>query len=451
MQNTKKQSFIKFFLKISIPVVAQQILANLLQICDTAMISTVGHQAISGVSVANKFFFIYSLVIFGLSNGVGLFIAQYYGAKEQQTYNQIFRFGLVTCAVTAIGFMLFLFLYPQITMTVFVQNPRIVRYGLAYIEVIRWSYLPFAIAMMCGVALKVKGKTAIPLKAGVVAFILNILLNYVLINGVWGFPELGVTGAAIATFVSRFVEMLILIREINRKSSMLRLTVAYPWLAIGKVTAILKNTLPLICNELVWSLALSIIFLNYCYVSEYYIPALTIVDNISSLVYALFAGAATATGVIVGQDLGANQLTQARQDAKKMIKIGTVICLVSSLLVLAITPFVPSLFSLTGSLASMTVRLLIIKSSVTWSQGYAETIYYILRAGGDTKGVLVIDGLFTCFGPLLISTLCTYLLSLDLIWVFSLTEGVYLLKIVIATYYYKKEKWVKSLTTQKMN
>lgn len=447
MQNTEKQSFIKFFLKIAIPVVAQQILANLLQICDTAMISTVGHQAISGVSVANKFFFIYSLMIFGLSNGVGLFIAQYYGANDQQEYNQIFRFGLVTCILTAIGFMIFLFRYPQITMTIFVKNQAIIRFGLEYLDVIRWSYLPFAIAMMCGVALKVKGETAIPLKAGGIAFVLNILLNYLLINGAWVFPKLEVTGAALATFLSRLVEMLILLRELNRKSSDLRLTVAYPFLAFDKVVNILKNTIPLICNELVWSLALSAIFLNYCYVSEYYIPALTIVDNISSLVYALFAGAATATGVIVGQDLGANKLAQARQDAKRMIKIGTGICIFSSFLVLALAPFVPRFFSLTGSLAAMTVRLLMIKSSVTWSQGYAETIYYILRAGGDTKGVLVIDGLFTCFGPLLISTLCTRLLSLDLVWVFSLTEGVYLLKIVIATYYFKKEKWVKSLTT----
>ena len=129
-----------------------------------------------------------------------------------------------------------------------------------------------------------------------------------------------------------------------------------------------------------------------------------------------------------------------------MIKIGTAICMLGSLLVLLLTPFVPGAFSLSGDLASMTIKLLVIKAAISWSQGYAETVYYILRAGGDTKGVLMVDGLFTCFGPLLISTVCARIFHMDLLWIFILSEGVYLLKIVLSTYYYKKEYWVKSLT-----
>lgn len=440
------KAFIKKFLTISVPAVIQQLLSNLLQICDTMMIASLGALAISGVSVANKFFFIFTLLIYGLTNGIGLFIAQYYGARNKKEYNRIFRFGLNLCLATSAIFMIFLLIWPEITMNVFVQNQDIIDYGVMYIRIICYSHIPFAIVMMCGVAFRVKGDTNTPMIAGGISFFLNVFLNYLLIYGTWWFPKWGVSGAAVATLISRIVEMLILLLLLNRKQSDLKLMTRYLWLEVAKMKEIIKKALPLIGNELIWSLSLSVVFMNYCYVSEYYIPSLTIVDNISSLVYALFAGPATATGVIVGQALGGNLLEQAKRESKRMIKLGTAICMFGSLIVLVITPFVPAAFSLTGDLASMTIRLLIIKSTISWSQGYAETVYYILRAGGDTKGVLVVDGLFTCFGPLLISTVSARILQLDLLWIFILTEGIYLLKIVLSTYYYKKEHWVKSLT-----
>lgn len=440
------KGFIRRFLAISIPAVIQQLLSNLLQICDTFMIASLGALAISGVSVANKFFFIFTLLIYGLTNGIGLFIAQYYGARNKKEYNRIFRFGLALCLITSAVFMIFLLLWPELTISVFVQNPTIIDFGLAYTALICYSYIPFALAMMCGVAFRVMGDTKTPMVAGGISFVLNVFLNYLLIYGSWGFPKWGVSGAAVATLISRIVEMLILLLLLNRKQSDLKLTVRYSWLELTKMKGIIQKTLPLIGNELIWSLSLSVVFMNYCYVNEYYIPSLTIVDNISSLVYALFAGPATATGVIVGQALGGNQLEQAKRESKRMIKLGTAICMFGSLIVLALTPLVPTAFSLTGPLASMTIRLLIIKAVISWSQGYAETVYYILRAGGDTKGVLMVDGLFTCFGPLLISTVGARVLQLDLLWTFVLTEGIYLLKIGLSTYYYKKELWVKRLT-----
>lgn len=439
-------AFIKKFLAISIPAVIQQLLSNLLQICDTLMIASLGALAISGVSVANKFFFIFTLLIYGLTNGIGLFIAQYYGASNKKEYNRIFRFGLNLCLVTSAVFMIFLMIWPEITMSIFVQNQDIIDFGVTYVSIICYSYIPFAVAMMCGVAFRVKGDTKTPMIAGGISFFLNVFLNYLLIYGSWGFPKWGVSGAAVATLASRMVEALLLLLLVNRKQSDLKLTTRYPWLRLSKMKEIIQKAMPLIGNELIWSLSLSVVFMNYCYVSEYYIPSLTIVDNISSLVYALFAGPAAATGVIVGQALGGNLLEQAKQESKRMIKLGTAICIIGSLIVLAITPFVPRAFSLSGDLAGMTIRLLFIRSAISWSQGYAETVYYILRAGGDTRGVLMVDGLFTCFGPLLISTVGARILQLDLLWIFVLTEGSYLLKIVLSTYYYKKEHWVKSLT-----
>lgn len=445
----RDRAFLRHFLILAIPVVVQQLLVNLLQICDTLMISGLGEQAISGVSVANKFFFIYNLALFGLTNGIGLFISQYYGAKDRAGYNKIFRFGLKVSFIIAVLCMMFLLIYPEITLTIFVKSEAVIDYGMEYVNVIRFSYIPFALSMMCAVAFRVKGNTMLPMKSGLIAFFTNIIFNYLLIFGNFGFPRLGVQGAAIATLLSRVIEMSILLIMCNAKDSDLNLKVHYGKLKLLEIKEIIKRTLPLVGNEIVWSLALSLIFMNYCFVDEFYIPALTIVDNITSMMYVVFAGCATATGVIIGKSLGANNFVQAKIDAKRLIFIGFLINLVGSLIIVALAGWVPAWFSLQGKIAKATTVLLMLKCAVSWTQGYAETVYYILRSGGDTKGVFIIDGAFTCFGPLLISTLCARVFAIDLYMMFALVEGIAVVKVLLSTYYYKKEKWLNNLTQMK--
>ena len=447
----RDSSFLRYFLVLAMPVVVQQLLVNLLQICDTLMISGLGEQAISGVSVANKFFFIYNLALFGLTNGIGLFISQYYGARDRAGYNKIFRFGLKISFVIALLCMLFLLLCPEVTLSIFVKSDKVIAYGMEYVNVIRFSYIPFAISMMCAVAFRVKGNTMLPMKSGLIAFVTNIIFNYLLIFGHFGFPALGVKGAAIATVLSRIVEMIILLCMCNTKDSDLNMKVVYGKLKINEIKEIMKKTLPLVGNEILWSLSLSLIFMNYCFVDEFYIPALTIVDNITSMLYVVFAGCATATGVIIGKSLGANQFRQAKKDAKRLLFIGFMINLIGSLIIVGLAGWVPSWFSLQGKIAQATTILLIIKCAVSWTQGYAETVYYILRSGGDTKGVFIIDGAFTCFGPLLISTLCARVFHVDLFVMFAFVEGIAIMKVVLATYYYKKEKWLNNLTQISIN
>ncbi|NBK97577.1 MAG: MATE family efflux transporter [Erysipelotrichia bacterium] len=418
----------------------------MLQICDTMMISGMGENAISGVSVANKFFFVYQLALFGLTNGIGLFISQYFGSNDRPGYNKFFRFGLKASLVVALLCTVFLLIYPQWTLTIFVENKEVIKYGLEYVNIVRFSYIPFAISMMCAVAFRVKGKTILPMKSGTIAFVVNIVFNFLLIFGKFGFPALGVKGAAIATLLSRVIEMIILLAMCMARGSDLSFKEKYGKLNRNEVKEAIKKTLPLLGNEIVWSLSLSFIFMNYCFVDEFYIPALTVVDNITSMLYVVFAGCATATGVIIGKSLGANNFDQARKDAKRLLVIGFMINLVGSIIILLFARSVPTWFSLQGEIAKATIILLVIKCSISWTQGYCETVYYILRAGGDTKGVFIIDGAFTCLGPLLISTLCARVFDVDLFMMFTFVEGVAIVKVALSTYYYKKDKWLKNLT-----
>lgn len=449
MKSKLDKKFVKYVLLLALPVIIQQLLVNLLSIADTIMIGGLGEDAISSVTVANKFFFVFNLAIFGLANGIGIYISQYYGANNKQSYNAVFRFGLWCCALVGVVATVYLLLFPKSVITIFLETPNIVEGALEYLYVVRYSYLPFACVMMIAVAYRIKGEPKIPMVSGFIAFVVNVILNYILIFGYFGFDAMGIKGAAIATAISRYVELFFLLYLLSNKKSDLYLFVKIKKLHIKEKLIVIKQTVPLVCNEILWSVGLSVIFMNYCYVGESYIPALTVVDNISSLVHVAFAGCATATGIIIGKDLGANHLNEARSDSKKMIKIGLIIYILGSIVIMVGSPFIPLLFSLQETNAHMAMILLIVKAAIMWTQGYAETAYYILRAGGDTTSVLAIDGLFIVFGPLLLSILASRIWNLDLLMMFILVEGVNIVKVFLSTYFYKKEHWIKNLTLAK--
>lgn len=445
----KKGNLAAMIVALALPVVIQQLLVNLLSITDTVMIGMIGEDAISAVTVANKFFFVFNLVVFGLVNGIGIFISQYYGAHDKANYNRVLRIGLVaTLIVGVIGFTI-MTLTPKAVVNIFITNQTVTALALEYNGSVRFSYIAFGLTQMLAVALRVSGNPRTPMVTGLISFVLNLVLNYLLIFGKFSFPQLGITGAALATTISRIIELILLFATLIRQSSPFYLLNKYGWLTKNQFHEIVHKTLPLVFNELIWSVSLSLIFMNYCHVDEKLIPAITVADQIAALVYVVFAGFATSVGVIIGNSLGANDLQLAQKRAGTLIKIGLIINIIGAIIIGLTSFYTPLLFSLSPQTTKIATLLLIIKCAFLWTQGYSETLYYIFRAGGDTKAVLFIDGLFISFGPLLLSYVFSHLYPLELIQLYVLVEGVNVFKIIIATHFYHKKRWVKNLTTIK--
>lgn len=188
--------FMRYFISLALPVILQQLLAHLLAMSDTIMLGAFSEHTISAVSVANKYFFIYNLVIFGLTNGLGLFISQYHGAVQKENENRTLRFGLRLCIYTACGFMFILLISPSAVMSVFVKNQNLISLGNTYNRIVLFSFIPYAVAQMLGVGYRVIAHTRIPMYAGTLSFVLNVVLNYGLIFGRLGLPAMGIAGAA---------------------------------------------------------------------------------------------------------------------------------------------------------------------------------------------------------------------------------------------------------------
>ena len=254
--------FMRYFISLALPVILQQLLAHLLAMSDTIMLGAFSEQAISAVSVANKYFFIYNLVIFGLTNGLGLFISQYHGAVQKENENRTLRFGLRLCIYTACGFMFILLISPSAVMSVFVKNQNLISLGNTYNRIVLFSFIPYAVAQMLGVGYRVIAHTRIPMYAGTLSFVLNVVLNYGLIFGRLGLPAMGIAGAAWATLLARLTEAVSLTLVSMHKKSEFYFFQRYGGFDVRHKLVILKKTIPLVCNEFIWSLGLSLIFIN---------------------------------------------------------------------------------------------------------------------------------------------------------------------------------------------
>ena len=438
-------AFLKRVILLSLPVMIQQLLTNMLNLCDTMMIGGIGENAISAVAIVNKVFFVYQLILFGLSNGIGIFISQYMGARQEDQITDLYNFGLGLCCVMGILVTGILVIFPQPILGLFVQNPLVLADAEAYLGVLLWTLLPFACTSMISVACRVMGRPAIPMVSGMISCLVNIVLNALLIYGLFHFPRWGVIGAAAATMIARFLEAAYLFYASRKYLPALKLRLKNNLPSSMRWTVI-RKALPLMGNELIWSLGLNMIFINYSFIAEQYIPAITVVDNISNLVYVAFSGCSVAVGVIIGQALGSGKLDQAKQDAKKMIGFALTVYLAGGLILVAIHRWAPVWFSLSPANVSMAAVLILAKAFLAWTQGYANTVYCILRAGGDTKSVLIIDGLFTWFGPVLLSFLVARVFRVSLFPAYCIVEGAGLVKVCLATVFLKKGNWLKNLT-----
>lgn len=447
MEKNKKSFLIEFF-SLAVPIMLQSLSGNILNLCDTLMVSQLSETAISGITVANKTFFIFHLVIFGASSGVSIFMAQYYGAKDEKSCRQAFGFGVRMCLGVAILFLLFLFLAPERAFTLYVKNPETIAAGLSYIRIVRFSYVPVAVNVMMAVYFRITQRQNIPMYSGIISVAVNILFNYILIFGKLGAPRLEIRGAAYGTLLSRIFEMSILVVLFCRGQKKEGEKRKREFLSRQIRGNMLKKILPLIVNETVWAAALNMIFKNYCRVNETYIPAITVVDNIFDMVNVAFIGCSMTAGIVMGKYLGADKLSEAKKVSVRLIKIDLLVSVAVSLCVFAVAPYIPLLFALKGELLLVTTLLLRIKVLFSWTQGYGETIYYILRAGGDTRAVFLVDGLFMLMGPFLVSTLASRLTEWPLPYVYFCTEGIYLMKLFVTTYLYKKGKWAKNIVAK---
>ncbi|MEG0548920.1 MAG: MATE family efflux transporter [Coprobacillus sp.] len=441
------KAFYMTTLAIALPIMAQQFVTSFVNLIDNIMIGSVGTIALTSVTVANRVYLIFNSTMFGICGAAGIFIAQYYGAKKKENCQKILNINLVCGIIVSFIFVLALLLIPRQLMEIFSSNPIVIEESLKYIQYALLTYTPFAISFSIMMALRAVGINRIQLLVGVITVAINTSLNYVLIFGHFGFPALGVQGAAIATAIARFVEMFIYIIILVRKKHMFYINIKELFhLDFSLIRSMTRKAIPLTINEIFFSLGMAMLFLSYVRCDESLISAISVVDTVIQIGFIIFGGLSSAISILIGKRLGANEIDEAKENAYKLITFGVVIGIIVGSIFILIAPLIASFYNVELIIKEAIVSLLRIKSFLIPIYVYNVCIFFVLRAGGDTFSTMLMDSGFLWIAGVLVSTVLSMFFEIPLVWLYLIVESLDIVKLFVARYFFKKGNWAKNMT-----
>ena len=451
------KAFYRRVLGVAVPIIIQNGITNFVSLLDNIMVGQVGTVPMSGVSIVNGLLFVFNLCVFGASSGAGIFTAQFHGSNDNEGIRHTFRFKFLICAVIALlgiavfltggSFLIGLYLTGEGDAAI---AAGALGYGLDYLKVMLWGLLPFALTNAYSSTLRETGETFVPMVGGISAVIVNLVLNYVLIFGHFGAPAMGVEGAALATVISRYAELLIVAGWTHKHSDrkpFIKGAYRSFYIPSGLLKSIIIKGMPLLVNEALWSSGMAI--MNQCYSTcgLDVVPAMNISSTIFNLASVAFLAMGNAVGIIMGQMLGAGAgEAEVRDTNRKLVTVSIGCGLTFGILMAAFSGLFPRIYNTTDEVRHLATWLICINAAIMPFNSYTNAAYFTLRSGGQTLVTFLFDSCFVwvCCVPL------AYCLSrftdLSIIPLFAICLSTDLLKCAVGAFMIKQGKWIQNLT-----
>ncbi len=446
--NDKK--LMKTCLAIAIPLMFQQLIVASVNLVDNLMVGELGDIAVSGVSCANRYYNICQYAVNGLIVSCIIFLSQYNGANDDEHMKQSFRFSIVSSYVIIIIFFMLATFIPEKLIGFIISDEEIIQTGSEYIRIACLSYLPLGISFPISQSLRATGETKLPVLMSMASLVINILFDYLLIFGHFGFPALGVKGAAIATVLARVIEAILYLYAIGKNSYAFNSSIFKIFhFEKGLAKNIIIKAIPLIANETLWQFGMTTLIKCYSSRGAIVNTAYSISVTVSDLFFILFGGMATATTILVGTPLGANKLKQAKDNAYKLICFSMFLSLIFGLLMASSTLIVPFLYSKVSSDSlNLANQFILVMAFFYILYMFNTQCFFTLRTGGDTKSTMFMDSCFMWLFNIPLVAFFAYKTSIPVLFVYIIGQSTDFVKAGIAYRMVRKEKWVKNLTIQ---
>ena len=451
------RAFYRAVLAIIVPVIIQNGISTFVNLLDNLMVGALGDAQMSGVSIANQLVFIFNLAVFGGLAGPGIFGAQFYGAGDIAGLRNTFRIKLLeSILLLAMAFGAFIgFREPLIS--IFLQgegDPQMasdmLRDGQNYLMVILFGLPAFALTQCYAGTLRETGETKLPMMASVIAVLTNAVCNYLLIFGKLGLPRLEVVGAALATVISRYVELFIVMAFTHKHHQRFSFiegafsTLKVPRALLAKVT---RMGAPLLVNELLWSIGVSTLTAAYSLCGLTVVSALSITFTISNLFNSVYMSMGTAVSVMVGQALGAGDFDRARRDVWRLIAFAVAVALAMGLLLMLFAPLIPRAYTgVTEDVRKMATTLLIVTACAMPLYSFAHCSYFTLRSGGKTIITFLFDSGYTWALSVPLAFIMVRVVQADVVLAYAVVEGANLVKCVVGYLFVRSGRWIQNLT-----
>ena len=429
---------------IALPITIQNLISSGLNMVDTVMIGKLGEVEIAAVGLGNKLFFLYVLLLFGTYSGAGIFISQFWGKKDISNIRKVLGICLMTGLFASLLFTVAGFVFPSQVLSIFSTDPEVIQVGSGYLRIVSLSYGITAVSFAYGFTCRSIGKATLPMYVSAGALLCNTFLNYVLIFGYFGFPRLGVNGAAIATVFSRILEMVLLVGLIYAKKYVLAAKIG-EMLDISKEFAqkFFRTILPVILNEGMWALGVIMYAIAYARMGTTAIATVQVADTVQSFFIVVFFGMANACAVMIGNQIGAGDEESAKDYAKKFAILGPGLAVIMGVLLVLLAPMILTQFDIQFDDAYRT--LLVLAFFLPFKIYNLMAVVGILRSGGDTKFALLLDIGGVWFIGIPLAFLGALVWKLPIYWVVALVSLEELAKNSLAIPRVISNKWVRNV------
>ena len=444
-------------LKIAVPMIIQNGITNFVSLLDNIMVGQVGTMPMSGVSVVNGLLFVFNLCIFGACSGAGIFTAQFHGSADEEGIRHTFRFKILICLIlSAAGIGIFLGAGTPL-IRLYLQGEgdaadaaAVLEHGLGYLKVMLIGLLPFAICNAYSSTLRETGQTTIPMLGGIAAVLVNLVLNYVLIFGHFGAPAMGVQGAALATVISRFVELIIVGGWVHRhgdRNPYIRGVYRSVHIPAALLKSIVIKGMPLLINEFFWASGMAI--LNQCYSTcgLDVVPAMNIATTINNLGSVFYLSLGNAVGIIMGQLLGAGTSEEGVRDTnRKLMAASVTVGFVMSLVMLSISGIFPGLYNTTDSVRHLATQLIRVAAFMMPFNAFTNATYFTLRSGGQTLVTFLFDSCFVWCCLIPVAFCLSRFTAVTILPLYMICAGMDVFKCALGGWMLKKGAWIQNLT-----
>ena len=452
------RNFYRRVLLVAVPIMIQNGITNFVSMLDNIMVGQIGTEPMSGVAIVNQFMFVFFICLIGATAGAGIMGAQYYGSENNDGVRNAFRFKLLSClAITAVC-MIVLMNFGDSLISAFLHEgegggdlAETLKYGEEYMKVMYIGMIPFALTQVYSSTLRETGQTVVPMAAGISAVCVNLFFNYVLIFGKFGAPALGVVGAAIATTISRFVE-LTLVAGWTHKNVVKNPFIAgvYSSMKIPKNVSskIFKVGTPLLINEVLWALGVSVLAQCYSVRGLDVVAAVNISNTLSNVFNVVFISMGNATGIIIGQILGAGDLKRARDEDTKLIAFSVFCCVITGMLMFSLASLFPQIYNTSEAVRALATSFIRIVGLCMPIYGFVNAAYFTLRSGGKTVITFLFDSGFMWVFAIPIVFCLSRFTALPIVPIYLISQLTDFVKCIIGFVLVKSGSWLHNMAVE---
>lgn len=442
------RNFFKKVLIIAIPIMLQNFITSSLNMIDTIMVGKLGEVEIAAVGIANQYFFLFSMILIGLCAGCSVFISQYWGKRDYVNIKRILGLGLVSALVVSIVFMILGYINPDKIISIFNKDSQVIDLGGKYLFIVLFSYIFTAIIIVYSYSLRSIGNTIAPLIVNIVALLCNVFFNYVFIFGKFGAPALGVEGAAIATLISRVVEMIIILFLVYKGKGVLAAKFSELIdINISFFKKAYKFILPVLLNDILWATASLIYSVVYGRMGTKATAAVSICNTVSNMFMVVTFGMASAASIMIGKSIGEGKEEQAIDYSKKIMMLSFFVSIILGLTLALTTPFILDLFNVSAEVRSSTSIMLYTISTIFVVRFMGMLIIVgILRGAGDARSALLIEGSTMWFIGVPLTILGAFVFKFPVHTVYALAIFEEVAKFILGLRRLKSRKWINNIT-----